>query len=422
MLDLKFVRANPDIVQEAVKNKNERLDFSTYTDSDQRRRDLLKEVEGLKNQRNTESQAIAEMKRNQEDASVQIAAMREVSAHVKTLDTELAKIEADIQEILTRIPNIPHESVPVGPDESANEEVRRWGETPVVDFQRKPHWEIGEALDILDFQRPGKITGSNFMIYKGAGARLERAIIQFMLDLHTQKHGYTEISPPFVVNRDSMFGTGQIPKMEYDMYRIDEDDLFLIPTAEVPVTNIHRGEILNEEELPIRYTAYTPCFRREAGSYGRDTRGLTRLHQFDKVEMVKFTHPDTSYDELESLVQDAEEVLQLLGIPYRVLNLATGDLSFAAAKCYDLEAWAPGIERWQEVSSCSNFVDFQARRSEIRFRAKSGKSQLVHTLNGSGLGLPRTLIAIIEHYQTAEGTIRVPEVLQPYMGGLKVIE
>jgi seryl-tRNA synthetase len=422
MLDLKFVRANPDIVQEAVKNKNERLDFSTYTDSDQRRRDLLKEVEGLKNQRNTESQAIAEMKRNQEDASVQIAAMREVSAHVKTLDTELAKIEADIQEILTRIPNIPHESVPVGPDESANEEVRRWGETPVVDFQRKPHWEIGEALDILDFQRPGKITGSNFMIYKGAGARLERAIIQFMLDLHTQKHGYTEISPPFVVNRDSMFGTGQIPKMEYDMYRIDEDDLFLIPTAEVPVTNIHRGEILNEEELPIRYTAYTPCFRREAGSYGRDTRGLTRLHQFDKVEMVKFTHPDTSYDELESLVQDAEEVLQLLGIPYRVLNLATGDLSFAAAKCYDLEAWAPGIERWQEVSSCSNFVDFQARRSEIRFRAKSGKSQLVHTLNGSGLALPRTLIAIIEHYQTAEGTIRVPEVLQPYMGGLKVIE
>lgn len=421
MLDLKFVRSNPDIVQEAIKNKNERLDFSTYTDRDQRRRDLLKEVEGLKNQRNTESQAIAELKRNQDDAGARITAMREVSSQIKTLDTELSEIEGDIQEILTRIPNIPHESVPVGLDESSNEEVRRWGETAPIDFQRKPHWEIGEALDILDFQRPGKITGSNFMIYKGAGARLERAIIQFMLDLHTQKHGYTEISPPFVVNRDSMFGTGQIPKMEDDMYRIDEDDLFLIPTAEVPLTNIHRGEILVEEELPIRYTAYTPCFRREAGSYGRDTRGLTRLHQFDKVEMVKFTHPDTSYEELESLVRDAEEVLQLLGIPYRVLNLATGDLSFSAAKCYDLEAWAPGIERWQEVSSCSNFVDFQARRSEIRFRTKSGKSQLVHTLNGSGLALPRTLIAVIEHYQTAEGTIRVPEVLQPYMGGLKVI-
>ena len=421
MLDLRFVRANPDIVREAIANKNERVEFDAYTTLDERRRALLKEAETLKNQRNTVSSEIAQLKRDKQEATEKIGAMRGVSSRIKELDGDLSTVEADIQEILRRIPNIPHESVPIG-DESDNEEIRRWGETPEADFERKPHWEIGEALGILDFQRPGKITGSNYTLFTGYGARLERALIQFMLDLHTEKHGYTEVSPPFVVNRDSMFGTGQLPKMEDDMYRINEDDLFLIPTAEVPVTNIHRDEIIPEEELPVRYTAYSPCFRREAGSYGRDTRGLTRLHQFDKVEMVKFVHPDVSYDELETLVQDAEEVLQLLNLPYRVLNLASGDLSFAAAKCYDLEAWAPGIERWQEVSSCSNFDDFQARRADIRFRAKSGKSQLVHTLNGSGLGLPRTLICIIEQYQTAEGKLRIPDVLLPYMGGVKIIE
>ncbi len=421
MLDLRFVRANPHIVREAIANKHERVEFDTYTTLDERRRALLKEAETLKNQRNTVSGEIAQLKREKQNATEKIGAMRGVSLRIKELDGDLSTVEADIQEILRRIPNIPHESVPIG-DESDNEEIRRWGETPEADFERKPHWEIGEALGILDFQRPGKITGSNYMLFTGSGARLERALIQFMLDLHTEKHGYTEVSPPFVVNRDSMFGTGQLPKMEDDMYRINEGDLFLIPTAEVPVTNIHRDEIIPEEELPVRYTAYSPCFRREAGSYGRDTRGLTRLHQFDKVEMVKFVHPDLSYDELETLVGDAEEVLQLLNLPYRVLNLASGDLSFAAAKCYDLEAWAPGIERWQEVSSCSNFDDFQARRADIRFRAKSGKSQLVHTLNGSGLGLPRTLICIIEQYQTAEGKLRIPDVLLPYMGGVKILE
>jgi len=421
MLDLRFVRAKPDVVREAIANKNERVEFDAYTTLDERRRALLKEAETLKNQRNVVSGEIAQLKRDKQDATEKIGAMRAVSSRIKELDGDLSAVEADIQNILRRIPNIPHESVPIG-DESDNEVIRQWGETPEADFERKPHWEIGEALGILDFQRPGKITGSNYTLFKGAGARLERALIQFMLDLHTDKHGYTEISPPFVVNRDSMFGTGQLPKMEDDMYRINEDDLFLIPTAEVPVTNIHRDEIIPEEELPIRYTAYSPCFRREAGSYGRDTRGLTRLHQFDKVEMVKFVHPDVSYDELETLVQDAEEVLQLLNLPYRVLNLASGDLSFSAAKCYDLEAWAPGIERWQEVSSCSNFDDFQARRADIRFRAKSGKSQLVHTLNGSGLGLPRTLICIIERYQTADGKVRIPDVLLPYMGGITIID
>ncbi|MCY4545031.1 MAG: serine--tRNA ligase, partial [Gemmatimonadetes bacterium] len=288
-------------------------------------------------------------------------------------------------------------------------------------FERKAHWDIGEALDIIDFQRAGKISGSHFVLFKGEGARLQRALIQFMLDLHIRKHGYTEIIPPYIVNRQSMFGTGQLPKMEEDMYRTDMDDLFLIPTAEVPVTNMHRDEILPEDDLPIRYTAYSPCFRREAGSYGRETRGLIRVHQFDKVEMVKFVRPESSYDELETLVNDAEAVLQLLNIPYRVVALCTGELSFAAAKCYDLEAWAPGVNRWLEVSSCSNFEDFQARRSGIRYRDRAGKSRFVHTLNGSGMGMARTLIAVIEHYQTARGSIRIPEVLVPYMGGLKEI-
>ena len=421
MLDQRFVRNNPDVVKQAAANKNERVDVDRFLDLDVRRRELLQTSESLKQRRNTVSDEIARMKRGGEDASGQIAEMREVSARIKGIDADLAGIRDQLQDLLARLPNIPHPSVPVGADESANVEVRRWGDTPEAAFERKAHWDLGEALDIIDFQRAGKISGSHFVLFKGDGARLQRALIQFMLDLHIQKHGYTEVVPPYIVNRQSMFGTGQLPKMEEDMYRTDEDDLFLIPTAEVPVTNMHRDEILAEDDLPIRYTAYSPCFRREAGSYGRETRGLIRVHQFDKVEMVKFVRPETSYDELETLVNDAEEVLQLLNIPYRVVVLSTGDLSFAAAKCYDLEVWAPGVNRWLEVSSCSNFEDFQARRSGIRYRDRDGKSRFVHTLNGSGMGMARTLIAVLEHYQTARGSIRVPEVLIRYMGGLKEI-
>ena len=421
MLDQRFVRQNPDAVRQAAANKNERVDVDRFLDLDERRRELLQTVESLKQRRNTVSDEIARMKRDGEDASERIAEMREVSTRIKGIDADLAGLQDSLQAILERLPNLPHPSVPVGADESANQEVRRWGDTSEVEFERKAHWDIGEALDIIDFQRAGKISGSHFVLFKGEGARLQRAMIQFMLDLHIRKHGYTEIIPPYIVNRQSMFGTGQLPKMEEDMYRTDMDDLFLIPTAEVPVTNMHRDEILPEDDLPIRYTAYSPCFRREAGSYGRETRGLIRVHQFDKVEMVKFVRPETSYDELETLVNDAEEVLQLLNIPYRVVALCTGELSFAAAKCYDLEAWAPGVNRWLEVSSCSNFEDFQARRSGIRYRDKAGKSRFVHTLNGSGMGMARTLIAVIEHYQTVQGGIRIPEVLIPYMGGLKEI-
>lgn len=421
MLDQRFVRQNPDAVRQAAANKNERVDVDRFLDLDERRRELLQTVESLKQRRNTVSDEIARMKRDGEDASERIAEMREVSTRIKGIDADLAGLQDSLQAILERLPNIPHSSVPVGADESANVEVRRWGNTPEVEFERKAHWDIGEALDIIDFQRAGKISGSHFVLFKGEGARLQRALIQFMLDLHIRKHGYTEIIPPYIVNRQSMFGTGQLPKMEEDMYRTDMDDLFLIPTAEVPVTNMHRDEILPEDDLPIRYTAYSPCFRREAGSYGRETRGLIRVHQFDKVEMVKFVRPESSYDELETLVNDAEAVLQLLNIPYRVVALCTGELSFAAAKCYDLEAWAPGVNRWLEVSSCSNFEDFQARRSGIRYRDRAGKSRFVHTLNGSGMGMARTLIAVIEHYQTARGSIRIPEVLVPYMGGLKEI-
>lgn len=421
MLDQRFVRNNHETVRQAAANKNERVDVDQFLDLDARRRELLQTSESLKQQRNTVSDEIARMKRGGEDASGQIMEMREVSARIKEIDAGLADVQDRLRDVLVRLPNIPHPSVPVGADESANVEIRRWGDTAEAAFERKAHWDIGEALDVIDFQRAGKISGSHFVLFKGDGARLQRALIQFMLDLHVRKHGYTEVIPPYVVNRQSMFGTGQLPKMEEDMYRTDPDDLFLIPTAEVPVTNMHRDEILSEDDLPIRYTAYSPCFRREAGSYGRETRGLIRVHQFDKVEMVKFVRPETSYDELETLVNDAEEVLQLLNIPYRVVVLSTGDLSFAAAKCYDLEVWAPGVNRWLEVSSCSNFEDFQARRSGIRYRDKAGKSRYVHTLNGSGMGMARTLIAVIEHYQTERGGIRVPEVLIPYMGGLKEI-
>ncbi len=417
MLDLKFIREHPDLVKEAVKNKNEKADVDRLLQLDEERRRLIQQSEELKRLKNSVSAQINQLKKQKQDASDKIAEMRKVAEQVKSLDEKLRQVQAAIHDILIWVPNIPAESVPVGPDESFNQEVRRWGKIEKPDFEPKPHWELAEALDLIDFQRGSKLSGSNFVVFKGMGARLERALINFFLDLHTKKHGYKEIAPPFVVRRDVMFGTGQIPKLEDDMYHIEQDDLFLIPTAEVPVTNLHKDEILRGEDLPIYYTAYTPCFRREAGSYGRDTRGLMRIHQFDKVELVKFVKPETSWEEHEKLLHNAEELLQLLELPYRVVNLATGDLSFAAAKCYDLEVWAQGIGKWLEVSSVSNFLDFQARRANIRFRrTPDSRPEFVHTLNGSGLALPRTVIAILENYQTDEGTVVVPEVLREYVG------
>lgn len=417
MLDLKFIRENIDLVRQAAANKGEKVNFDLLLEADNKRRDLLKNVEDLKRQRNEASEQIGELKKVGKDASERILTMRHVADKIKELDDELRQVEQNIYDVQITIPNIPHPSVPVGADASFNKEVKQWGKFTKFDFEPKPHWELAENLKIIDFNRGSKIAGSFFVSYRGLGAKLERALINFMLDLHTEKHGYTEVFPPFVTRRESMFGTGQLPKLEEDMYRVEQDDLFLIPTAEVPVTNLHREEIIKEKDLPIYYTAYTPCFRREAGTYGRDTRGLVRVHQFNKVEMVKFVKPETSYDELESLLGNAEEVLQALKLPYRVLALATGDLSFAAAKCYDIEVWAPGVNKYLEVSSCSNFEDFQARRANIRMRReKTNKTEYLHTLNGSGLALPRTVIAIIENYQTDEGTIIVPEVLKPYMG------
>ncbi|NOZ62003.1 MAG: serine--tRNA ligase [Calditrichaeota bacterium] len=417
MLDLKFIRNNPDKVKQAIELKNDYADIDKLLELDQKRRQILTEVEALKHKRNKVSDDIAQLKRQKQDAADLIQEMKTVSVKIKELDEEVRQLEGQIHEILIRIPNVPHESVPIGKDETANVEIKRWGELPEMDFQPLPHWEIGEKLGILDFPGGSKVSASFFINYVGLGARLQRALIAFMLDLHTQKHGYTEVYPPFIVNRDSMFGTGQLPKMEEDMYHIPEDDLFLIPTAEVPVTNLLRDKTLTAEQLPVYYTAYTPCFRREAGTHGKDTRGLIRIHQFDKVEMVKFVKPEDSYDELEKLLGNAEEVLQLLELPYRVLSLSTGDLSFAAAKCYDIEVWAAGIGKWLEVSSCSNFEDFQARRMKIRFkRDASAKPEFVHTLNGSGLALPRTVIAILENYQTDEGTVIVPDVLRKYLG------
>lgn len=416
MLDLKFIRENVELVRQAIANKREDVDLDRLLALDERRRALLADAEALKAQRNKVSETIAAMKNRGEDASALIQEMGQVAERIKQLDAQLDEVEKAIYEVQIRIPNVPHPSVPVG-DESANVAIKHWGTVETFDFQPKTHWEIGEALGILDLAGGAKVAGAFFVNFRGLGAKLERALINFMLELHVQKHGYTEVFPPFVTKRESMFGTGQIPKLEKDMYRVEEDDLFLIPTAEVPVTNLHRDEILDGDKLPLYYTAYTPCFRREAGSYGRDTRGLVRIHQFDKVEMVKFVKPETSYGELESLLANAEEVLQLLNLPYRVKLLATSDLSFAAAKCYDIEVWAAGIGKWLEVSSCSNFEAFQARRANIRFRrSKGAKPEYVHTLNGSGLALPRTVIAILENYQTDEGTVVVPEVLRPYMG------
>jgi seryl-tRNA synthetase len=422
MLDLKYVRANPDIVRAAIKNKNEKADLDGLLEFDGKLRSLLLKAEELKKERNVESERVAELKRKGENADEIIARMREVSERIKGFDEEISGVQRKLRDLMLILPNIPHESVPVGKDEDDNVELRSWGEPWSLCDKPAAHWEIGEALGILDLKRGTKITGSGFPVFIGAGARLVRALIQFMLDVHTREHGYVEVAPPFLANRSAMQGTGQLPKLEFDMYRLEEDDLFLVPTGEVPITNLYRDEILDGARLPIYHTAYTPCFRREAGSYGKDTRGLLRLHRFDKVELVKFVEPENSYDELESLTANAESIFQRLDLPYRVKMLCTGDLSFAAAKCYDIDVWSAGVGKWLEVSSCSNFEDFQARRAEIKYRpAGGGKVRYVHTLNGSGVALARTIVAILENYQTSGGTVRVPDVLQTYMDGLEEI-
>lgn len=415
MLDIKFIRENLDAVKKSIKDRGLKIDLESLVKLDDSRRKALSELEDLRAEKNKANDEISALLKAKKDAKVKIASMKKTADRIDRLEDMLKEINVELDKSLLVIPNIAHSSVPVG-DASCKKTVRSWGELPKFDFKPASHIELSQHLDIIDFGRAAKISGSNFILYKGWGARLERALINFMLDLHTKKHGYTEVFPPFLVNRMSMTGTGQLPKLEEDMYRLKDDDLFLIPTAEVPVTNIFRDEILNEDDLPIYYTAYTACFRREAGSYGKDTKGLIRVHQFDKVELVKFVKPENSYDELEKLVLDAEDVLQLLGLPYRVAMLSTGDLSFAASICFDLEAYAAGIDLWLEVSSCSNFESFQARRANIKFRRKDTKKlDFVHTLNGSGIALARTVVAILENYQQKDGSVIIPQALRPYL-------
>ncbi len=422
MLDPRFVRDNPEIVKKALADRHSSVDIEPLLAAEAEKRSLLGQVEDLKRRRNEASKAIGLKKRNKEDASAEMAAMKEVGDEIDALDARIRELDERLAAMLYEIPNVPHASVPVGAGEEDNPVVKTVGTPREFGFEPKNHWDIGEALDIIDFERAGKIAGARFALMKGAGARLERALINFMLDVQTGEHGYTEVLPPFMVNRDSMTATGQLPKFEEDLFQVEDGQYLLIPTAEVPVTNIHRDEILEEESLPIKYTAYTPCFRREAGSYGKDTRGLIRQHQFDKVELVKFAHPESSYDELEKLLADAEDILVRLGIPYRVVTLCTGDIGFSAAKTYDIEVWLPGQGRYREISSCSNFEDFQARRASIRFRPKGGKgTSLVHTLNGSGLAVGRTLVAVLENFQNEDGSVTVPEALRPYMGGIERI-
>ena len=421
MLDIKFIRENRDLVRGSIKNRGLKLDLDNLIELDNSRRKTLAELEELRAQKNKANEEITHLLKAKKDVKNKISSMKTIAEKIDKLEDSLKEVDKELDNLLLLVPNIAHSSVPVGAP-SRREIVRTWGKNRDFDFKPVTHMNLSQHLDIIDFGRAAKITGSNFVLYKGWGAKLERALINFMLDLHTKKHGYTEVFPPFLVNRASMTGTGQLPKLEEDMYRLKDDDLFLIPTAEVPVTNIFRDEILNEEELPKYFTAYTACFRREAGSYGKDTKGLIRVHQFDKVELVKFVKPENSYDELEKLVRDAEEVLQLLGLPYRVVILSTQDLSFAASKCYDLEAYASGIDTWLEVSSCSNFEGFQARRANIRFRRKDNKKiDFVHTLNGSGIALARTVIAILEKYQHKDGSVTITEVLRPYLDGQEII-
>jgi seryl-tRNA synthetase len=422
MLDLKFIRSNLDNVREMISNRGYDLDVSRLEELDLERRKRLTTLEELRHKRNQVSEEIAAMKKRGEDASGIITQMKDVSSEIKKKEKELSRFLEELDQLLMVMPNIPHESVPIGKDENDNPVVKSWGEIPKMDFEVLPHWEIGERLGILDFARAAKIAGARFALYRGLGARLERALISFMLDVHTKEHGYTEILPPFMVNATAMTGTGQLPKFKEDLFKIEEWDYYLIPTAEVPVTNMHREEVLAEKDLPIYYVAYTPCFRSEAGSYGKDTRGLIRQHQFNKVEMVKFALPENSYEELETLTRNAEEILKRLKLPYRVVTLCSGDLGFSAAKTYDLEVWLPGQNLYREISSCSNFEDFQARRAEIRFKRDKGKgTELVHTLNGSGLAVGRTLVAILENYLQPDGSVAIPKALKPYIPEVDVI-
>jgi len=422
MLDLKFARTNLNTIKEMIKNRKSDLDLSQFERLDEERRNRLTVLEEMRHRRNQVSEEIAAMKKRGDDASAVIKEMKQVSSNIKDKEKDLSGFVDELNELLMVIPNIPHESVAIGKDEKDNPVIRKWGKIREMDFEPLSHWEIGERLGILDFASAAKIAGARFALYRGIGAKLERTLINFMLDIHTEEHGYIEVLPPFMVNSASMTGTGQLPKFKEDLFKIEGWDYYLIPTAEVPVTNIHREETLSEGQLPIYYVAYTPCFRSEAGSYGKDTRGLIRQHQFNKVELVKFTRPEESYDELEKLTLNAEEILKRLELPYRVISLCTGDLGFSAAKTYDLEVWLPGQNLYREISSCSNFVDFQARRAGIRFKRKGGSgTELVHTLNGSGLAVGRTLVAIIENYQQADGSVTIPDALRAYMGGIDSI-
>lgn len=423
MLEARYIRDHLDEVREKLASRGQTISLDQFVSIDGERRKAIQEWEGLRALQKKVSDEVSKKKREGEDASELIVEMKKVSQELKGLDEIVQEKEKGLQEFLLIIPNISHDSVPKGKDSSDNVEVRRWGEIPEFNFEPKPHWDLGEELGILDFKSGAKIAGARFTLYWDLGAKLERALINFMLDLHTREHGYREVLPPFMVNRMAMTGTGQLPKFEEELFKVEGTDYYLIPTAEVPVTNIHQDEVLDEEALPLYYTACTPCFRKEAGSYGKDTRGLIRQHQFNKVELVKFAKPERSYDELEKLLSDAEEVLKRLKLPYRVVNLCTGDLGFSASKTYDIEVWLPGQSTFKEISSCSNFEDFQARRAKIRYRI-SGKSktEYVHTLNGSGLAVGRTLVAILENYQQADGSVVIPEVLRPYMDGVERIE
>lgn len=421
MLNMELVRKDLKCVEAGLKKRGDKSDLTALLNLDEKRRGILKKIEELRFQRNKASEEIARLKREGKSAEAILSQMKGVSEEVRRLEEEITIVENEEEEILLTIPNLPHESVPEGRNEKANQEVRRWGDVPQFSFEPRQHWDIGEDLEIIDFQRASNIAGARFALLKGKGAQLERALINFMLDLHTSEHGYTEVLPPFLVNKESMTGTGQLPKFEDELFKLERDGFYLIPTAEVPVTNIHQGEILQEEALPLYYTAWTPCFRREAGSYGKDTRGLIRQHQFNKVELVKFSKPQDSYNELEKLTNNAEEVLKRLGLSYRVVLLCTGDMGFSSAKTYDIEVWLPGQNTYREISSCSNFEDFQARRADIRFKSAKGKTEFVHTLNGSGLAVGRTLVAVLENYQQEDGTVIIPEVLRKYMGGTERI-
>ncbi len=423
MLDLKVIREDPDLLRTALSNRQTQLDLDHLLRLDQERRSHLSRVEALKHEKNVLSEEIGQAKRKGEEANENVQKSKTLSQDIGVIEHQVGDIDTKLSSFMIGIPNIPHKSVPIGPDDASNEVIRSWGEPPTFSFKPKEHMSLAEPLGLVDLERAAKVAGSNFVVFRGMGARLERGLINFMLDLHTRQHGYVEIAPPYLANRAAMTGTGQLPKLEEDMYQLKDDELFLIPTAEVPLTNLHMDEVLAEADLPIRYVAYTCCFRREAGSYGRDTRGLMRVHQFDKVELVKFVKPESSYDELETLVTHAEHVLQALELPYRVVALSTGELSFASAKCYDLEVWAPGANRWLEVSSCSNFESFQARRAGIRYRpSEGGGSSYVHTLNGSGVALPRTVIGILENHQQEDGSVLIPKALRPYVNGQEILE